>query len=148
MDVQLENPKKRPPSKMPKGTPTGRPKGSTKLQPTDDTFRQIEGLARIHCTQKEAAAVLRVDEDTFRAFLGSHEKAREAWEMGPSAGKASLRRLQFKNAESGHAAMQIWLGKQLLEQTDKVDSTLRGDAANPIVNEVRYTVVEPSSSGA
>ena len=33
----------------------------------------------------------------------------------------SLRRQQFKSAEAGNVTMQIWLGKQYLGQTDKVE---------------------------
>lgn len=100
---------------------TGRP---PKLVVTDELLKQIEGLARIQCTQREAAAVLRVDRDTFGLFLRSQEKAREAWETGQEAGRASLRRLQFKNAENGNATLQIWLGKQWLDQKDKTESTV------------------------
>ncbi len=101
---------------------TGRPKGSTKLDPCEDTFKQINGLARIQCTQREAAAVLGVHADTLRAFLNSHEKAMEAWEDGAETGKASLRRHQFKMSEH-NATMAIWLGKQWLGQKDVTETT-------------------------
>jgi hypothetical protein len=99
----------------------GRPRGSTKLRPDEETIKQISGLARIQCTQREAAAVLGVHADTFRDFLHAHEKALKAWEDGGETGKASLRRHQFKSAESGNATMQIWLGKNWLAQTDKLE---------------------------
>ena len=35
------------------------------------------------------------------------------------AGKASLRRTQWKTATGGNPTMQIWLGKNMLGQTDK-----------------------------
>lgn len=37
--------------------------------------------------------------------------------------RIKLRDLQWKTAESGNATMQIWLGKQMLGQTDKIEST-------------------------
>lgn len=98
----------------------GRPKGSTKLQPDEDTFKQINGLARIQCTQREAAAVLGVHVDTFRDFVHAHKRATEAWEDGHEVGKASLRREQYKTAQSGNPTMQIWLGKQWLDQKDEI----------------------------
>jgi len=101
------------------GPPLGRP---PKLVESDDLLKQIEGLARNQCTQREAAAVLRVHRDTFAAFLGTHEKAMEAWENGLEQGKASLRRMQFKNAENGNATMQVWLGKQWLDQKDRSEA--------------------------
>ena len=38
-----------------------------------------------------------------------------------AAGKMSLRREQWRSAEKGNVTMQIWLGKQWLGQTDKVE---------------------------
>ncbi len=107
------------------GGKSGRPIGSTKLQPDERTLKEVQSLARLQCTQREAAAVLGVCENTFRYFLQSHEKAREAWDHGGETGKASLRRYQYKMAET-NPTMAIWLGKQWLDQTDKNDTTLRG----------------------
>lgn len=107
----------------------GRPVGTTKLQPTDETIKQIEGLARIQCTVKEAGAVLGVSEPTFYAFLNAHEKAKEAWENGKESGKASLRRNQYKMSET-NPTMAIWLGKQMLGQKDNM--TIGGDSENPL----------------
>jgi hypothetical protein len=94
----------------------GRP---PKLQPTDETIKTIEGLAKIQCTNAEAAAVLSVSRETFEKFLGDHLKASEAWNNGKDGGKASLRRIQFGLAQKGNTAMAIWLGKQYLGQKDK-----------------------------
>lgn len=99
----------------------GRP---PKLVETPELIKQIEGLSRIHCTMVEAAAVLGVHRDTFSDFLQAHEKAMAAWEDGKENGKASLRRMQFKAAESGNSTMQIWLGKQWLDQKDKFESSM------------------------
>lgn len=111
------------------GPPLGRP---PKLVESEELLKQIEGLARIQCTQREAAAVLRVHRDTFAAFLGTHEKAQEAWDNGLEQGKASLRRMQFKNAENGNATMQVWLGKQWLDQRDKTDNQHTGADGKPL----------------
>lgn len=104
----------------------GRPVGSTKLQLDDELIKQIQGLARIQCTMKEAGAVLGVNEVTFSLFLKAHKKAMEAWDYGKENGKASLRRYQFKTAET-NPTMQIWLGKQMLDQVDKSESHVTSD---------------------
>jgi hypothetical protein len=119
------------------GPPLGRP---PKLVESEELLKQIEGLARIQCTQREAAAVLRVHRDTFAAFLGTHEKAQEAWENGLEQGKASLRRMQFKNAENGNATMQVWLGKQWLDQRDKSDNQFSGPGGGVITMSVMSAV--------
>ena len=38
-------------------------------------------------------------------------------------GRISLRRAQFEKALSGNVVMQIWLGKQHLDQRDKIEQT-------------------------
>lgn len=121
----------------------GRPVGTTKLQETPDTLEKIQQLARIQCTQREAAAVLGVHENTFRHFLWSHEKAAEAWLDGREQGKASLRRNQWKMSEN-NATMAIWLGKQWLDQTDKSEHDL-GGSINLAVTEIRRCVVDPKN---
>jgi len=83
----------------------------------DKTLRTVEGLARIQCTQAEAAGVLGVTRETFHQFLKAQPDARETWDLGLESGKASLRRNQLKLAER-NAAMAIWLGKQYLGQRD------------------------------
>jgi len=94
---------------------TGRP---PKLTDDERTLSTLSGLAKIQCTTKEAAAVLGVSEPTFFAFLKRYEKAQELWENGKEGGKASLKRNQFRMAET-NAAMAIWLGKQYLGQRDQ-----------------------------
>lgn len=90
------------------------------LECTDATLKQITSLARMQCTQREAAAVLGVHPDTFGRFLRREEKAKAAWDDGLEVGKVSLRRYQYKMAES-NPTMAIWLGKQWLEQKDKAE---------------------------
>lgn len=94
----------------------GRP---AKLTPDDETLRKIENLAKIQCTEDEAAAILGVDQSTLSRFLHKHKRAMDVWMLGIRTGKASLRRMQFKAAEDGNVTMLIWLGKQVLGQKDQ-----------------------------
>jgi hypothetical protein len=102
------------------------------LECNAETLKQINTLARMQCTKKEAAAVLGVHRDTLATFFGQHEKANEAWEDGLETGKVSLRRAQYKNATEGNVTMQIWLGKQWLDQKDKAENTLQGPDGGPV----------------
>lgn len=83
-------------------------------------WKQLEKLCAIHCTGEECASVLGVSYDTLndaikrKGYTGFPEYFKKY--SGP--GKASLRRMQFKSAESGNATMLIWLGKQYLGQRD------------------------------
>lgn len=81
----------------------------------------IRRAARIGCTSEEIAALCDVSKDTLeRRFAAVLKKGREG-------GKSSLRRMQWKAAKGGNVTMQIWLGKQLLEQKDKSDVTSGGE---------------------
>lgn len=80
----------------------------------------IKSLARIQCTDEEIASVLETTVDTL-TNRNNRVAFAEAKKVGKEAGKASLRRMQFKTAEAGNATMLIWLGKQYLGQTDKQD---------------------------
>jgi len=74
----------------------------------------IEKLATIQCTQEEIATITGVDVRTLQRdaeFCRIHKK-------GIEQGKSSLRRLQWKAAETGNTSMLIWLGKQYLQQRE------------------------------
>jgi len=43
-----------------------------------------------------------------------------------SSGKMMLKVMQFEKAEEGNVPMQIWLGKNYLEQKDKVEKEIKG----------------------
>ena len=98
----------------------GRPKGTTKLQPDEATLKALQGLGNIQCTTKEGAAFFSVSEPTFLKFLTDNPQARAAFDEGKGKGRISLRRHQFRLAES-NAAMAIFLGKNYLDQTDRVE---------------------------
>ena len=80
----------------------------------------------MNCTHLEAAAFLGITAKTFQVFLRDNEEASDAFEEGKAKGTLSLRRWQLKRAENGSDAMLIWLGKQLLKQTDKSNMELDG----------------------
>ena len=92
----------------------GRPK-------TDISVKTFEGLCSINCTKDEMCGIFDCDEKTLTRWckdtygLGFSD----VYKKKSASGKASLRRMQFKAAESGNVTMQIWLGKQYLEQKDK-----------------------------
>lgn len=102
--------------------------------PDEETLKKVRGLARIQATKEEAAAVFGIALSTFYQFLKDWPEAAEAWDSGAAEGKASLRRTQFKLAEK-NAQMAIFLGKNYLGQTDKLESTHKGDIAINIDSE-------------
>ena len=73
---------------------------------------QIKKLATLGCTNKEIA-------DFFGCSADLLEKSySEFLTKGRAEQKLRLRQLQWKSAEKGNIVMQIWLGKQILGQSE------------------------------
>ena len=74
--------------------------------------QDVESLAKSWASYKELAEYFQVKENTFRDhFRENVEKAR-------ALTKIALRRKQIEVALSGNTSMLIWLGKNILEQSD------------------------------
>ena len=100
-------------------TQTGTPKRGRPKKPID--LELVEKLAHIQCTYSEIASTLSVSVDTLtrnRDFAATYKR-------GAESGRKSLRRMQFESANKGNIAMQIWLGKQYLGQSDYVTKEVR-----------------------
>jgi hypothetical protein len=81
---------------------------------------QLGKLAELCCTLEEVAAYFRTTVVTVK-FRLKKDPLKTIWESGLARGRISIRRAQMQSALGGDRQMQIWLGKQLLSQTDKVD---------------------------
>lgn len=95
--------------------------GRPRIEFTDEQWHTIINLAAIQCTAEEVAAVLEISPDTLhRRIKETHDTSTLEFLASHShGGKVSLRRAQFKLAEEGNPTMQIWLGKQYLNQKDR-----------------------------
>ena len=98
------------------------PRQKLKIDP-----RLVHDLAAIGCKTTEISSIVGCSHDTLqRRFASEMEKGR-------SNLRASLRRWQIEAAKKGNVAMLIWLGKQLLGQTEKVEQ----------VSEVKVKQISP-----
>lgn len=79
----------------------------------------LSAIAHLQPTMEEMAAGLKVSLNTFKARLQESKELQEILEQSKNTGKLSLRRMMWKNAQSGNTTMQIWLSKQYLEMSDK-----------------------------
>lgn len=78
----------------------------------------VEKLAMIQCTPREIGAIVGCSEDTIcRNFADIMAKGKEM-------GKMSIRRAMFEKAKAGNATLLIWLSKQHLGMTDKVEQKI------------------------
>ena len=84
----------------------------------DIDTEQVEKLASFGCTNIEIASVFGCDESLIRKSYS------EFLIKGREKGKVRLRQLQWKAAEQGSHTMLIWLGKQILNQSDKKELEL------------------------
>ena len=50
------------------------------------------------------------------------KKYRDAYDQGVAEGDVSLRRAQYDSAMKGKTGMLVWLGKNRLNQTDRVET--------------------------
>lgn len=104
---------------------------------------QFEKLCGLQCTLNEIAGFFKCSEDTIERWCKREFKEgfAEVYKIYSVNGKISLRRTQFKLAER-HAGMAIFLGKQYLGQTDKVETTFNSvdpetrKAVEDMINEV------------
>ena len=79
--------------------------------------KQIEKLASYGLTNKEIAEALEYDDSTLK------RKFENFLIKGRANLKQRLKKKQIQVAMSGNVTMLIWLGKQYLEQADKVEET-------------------------
>jgi hypothetical protein len=85
-------------------------------------------LASLGLTTAEIASVLECSPDTLE------RNYKEEMAEGKEKCKASVRRKQFELAMAGNPTMLIWLGKQILGQSDKLAHTGADGGPIPIAN--------------
>lgn len=89
-------------------------------------WAEFDRLCEVQCTLAELAAHFRVSEDTVeRAVRRDHGTSfADYFAQKRKAGFVSLRRKQWELAMAGNATMLIFLGKQLLGQSDRHEVAL------------------------
>mgnify|MGYP003119047039 FL=1 len=80
-------------------------------------INMIEKLASIFCTNEEILTIVGCHSDTLADNFSEYLK------KGRDKGKMSLRRMQWEKCQTGNATMLIWLGKQMLGQKDKLETS-------------------------
>lgn len=95
----------------------------------------FENLCSIFCTQTEICEIFNTDFKTFSYWVERHygDNFSSVYKKNMGKGKMSLRRAQLKMAQN-NPTMAIWLGKQFLNQLDRVEEQITGSVV--IKNEV------------
>ena len=84
-----------------------------KVVPPDE----VEKLARLHCTYKEMSDFFGINVETLKYNFS------DLIAKGRSETKQALRKAQIKLALNGNATMLVWLGKNMLNQSENGDTT-------------------------
>ena len=98
-------------------------KGQVKQKQNKISSILFENLCAIQCSEAEICAVLDISDKTLNKWCNTEYGCNfsEIYKIKRLVGMQSLRRQQFKLAEK-NPTMAIWLGKQYLGQTDKIES--------------------------
>lgn len=98
-------------------------------------WNAIEELCAQQCTQEEIAAELDISVDTLERACRRDKRVTfaEFFQQKRMRGFVSLRRRQFLVANGGNPTMLIWLGKQHLNQSDKIVNTHKTDRLDEVV---------------
>jgi hypothetical protein len=92
----------------------------------------VRRLAKIMCTNEEIASIVGCSSDTLeRRFAVPIKEGRDR-------SRACLRRMQLKAAKMGNVSMLIWLGKQFLGQSEKVEQVVDGKVEQQIVYTTQF----------
>lgn len=99
---------------------TGRPKLTVE-------WTEFEKLCAIMCTKEEICDWFRLSDSTLSRHIKTkyNDTFEGIYKKLTVPGKISLRRAQFQAATvRGNTAMLIWLGKQYLGQTEKIETSV------------------------
>lgn len=91
--------------------------------PIEISKEEFEKLCYLQCTCLEIAGFFNCSDDTINNWCKKEygETFSDIFKKLSAPGKISLRRTQFRQANTS-VPMAIWLGKQYLGQTDKIDN--------------------------
>lgn len=103
-------------------------------------FDQFEKLCLIQCTKEEICAYFDIDDVTLDTRLEEHYQKgfSEIFKRKRGKGKVSLRRKQYQTALAGNVTMLIWLGKNYLDQTDKIKEEVKHELPDAV--EVKFKI--------
>lgn len=102
---------------------------------------QFEKLCALQCTQEEMCGFFNVDDKTLEGWCKRTygENFSEVFKIKRGTGKVSLRRNQWKMAET-NPTMAIWLGKQYLGQRDTANIQIKQEIEQETIDAVEALI--------
>lgn len=97
-------------------------------------FDEVDKLCALHCTADEIAGFFEITTPTLDARIKEIQKPDgtyyknflDYFTVKSAVGKITLRRLQWTAATRGNVTMQMFLGKNIVNQTDKQQIDIQG----------------------
>lgn len=105
--------------------------------------KQFENLCGLMCTQEEICAFFECCHDTLNDWCRRNyndQTFSQVYKIYSQSGKIALRRNQMRLSEKS-ASMAIWLGKQLLGQTDD-GNRLSDNETTSILKSIQDVILE------
>lgn len=104
-------------------------------RPKEIDKQQFEKLCELQCTEREILDWFNITDKTLNAWCRRtyKENFSDIFAKKRGKGKISLRRMQWQLAEK-NAAMAIFLGKNILGQTDKMEETIKDGGMDRVIN--------------
>mgnify|MGYP000869963699 CR=1 FL=1 len=84
-------------------------------------YEDVKRIALLNPTQEEMAAFFNCSHDVIGDRMKNDPEFANAYREGLGQGKLSIRRAQMRLVQDHNPTMCIWMGKQLLGQSDKND---------------------------
>jgi hypothetical protein len=117
--------------------PVGRPR-------KEIDFTEVDKLCALHCTAEEIAGFFEITTFTLDQRIKEQQKPDgtyyknflEYFAVKSAIGKITLRRLQWTAANRGNVTMQMFLGKNIVGQTEKQQIDIAG------VTQIKVTLVD------
>lgn len=110
-------------------------------------WTNLDKLGQLQCTQEEIAWYFDISVDTLdRACKREHNKSfADYLKEKRGKGRIRLRQKQMEMALGGSVPLLIWLGKQYLGQSDKIEEKVEATTASEIVYKVEFGGNQESS---
>ena len=109
-------------------------------------WTEFDKLCALQCSLREIAGWFNVSEDTIERIVVREKgiKFADYFSQKKSHGKIALRRKQYETAMSGSVPLLIWLGKQYLGQSEKVETKQEIDAT--VTDGPKFKFLEPKDA--
>ena len=110
-------------------------------------WKKVDNFLKAQCTGTEIAGQFGISPITlYRAVREKFNVVFDVYaQQKKEAGKGILRAVQFKSAMDGNPTLQIFLGKQYLDQKDKSAAEVTGKDGKPLIPSIQIEIINSAT---